>query len=150
MSTNRFENSVAKRLIMLIVVDTLRSDVFNAVVQGTPEGKAFSQAMGEAYWAETAIAAASWTAPSMGSILTGRHPQAHGLELDPSSPLHRGLKRLSGSVPTLAEELSGRGYFTQAVVTNELRDLKHKLPNGFHKVDILGIAKNPIVFKTRS
>ena len=134
--------------IMLVVIDTLRSDVFDAVVQGTPEGKAFSEAMGEAYWAETAIAAASWTAPSMGSILTGRHPQAHGLELDPSSPLHRGLKRLSGSVPTLAEELSGRGYFTQAVVTNELLHPRSGVARGFHSYQLLSgvTAYMPLLF----
>ena len=134
--------------IMLVVVDTLRSDVFDAVVQGTPEGKAFSEAMGEAYWAESAIAAASWTAPSMGSILTGRHPQAHGLELDPSSPLHRGLKRLSGSVPTLAEELSDRGYFTQAVVTNELLHPRSGVARGFDSYQLLSgvTAYMPLLF----
>ena len=59
---------------------------------------------------EAAFAQASWTKPSVASILTSLYPSSHGAILKPS--------RLPDSVVTLAEALSGFGYTTGGIVTN--------------------------------
>ena len=103
--------------LVLLVVDTLRQDVFRDVVATTPEGEAFRSSLGNAAWFENVIATSPWTAPSMASILTGLYPIEHGMERN-WSERRLSVGRLSSSVPTLAEALRDEGYATHALVTN--------------------------------
>jgi len=107
------------RNLVVIIIDTIRQDVFDSVVAQTQEGQRFRASLEDAGWFSNAVAAAPWTAPSVGSIMTGLYPGEHGFGRkteDPSRP----LQRLSDSVPTLAEHLNARGYQTVGIVTNSL------------------------------
>lgn len=123
--------------LVLVVIDTLRQDVFEAVLEETAEGRAFREAMDGAAWFTQAIAASPWTAPSIGTLMTGLHPREHGLELaareDPSRP----LAPLPDSVPTLAEHFRERGYWTEAIVTNPMLHPISGIARGFESYEIL-------------
>ena len=116
--------------ILFLVVDTLRFDIFRQVVAETPEGQRFAQAMSGAAWFEQTFATGPWTAPSMGSLLTGLYPEEHGLR---SAGKGHGLHPLAGSVPTLAEKLQAQGYWTEAIVSNPLLIEPTGVARGFHR-----------------
>ncbi|MBZ0112245.1 MAG: sulfatase-like hydrolase/transferase [Thermoanaerobaculia bacterium] len=116
--------------LILVVIDTLRQDVFQSVVEGTPEGAAFASRLKGAVWYSQAIAVAPWTPPSMASIFTGRYPREHGfrdLPLGTTSGFHA----LATAVPTLAERLRARGYYTYGIATNPVLHRDTGLLRGF-------------------
>lgn len=124
--------------LLLVVVDTLRLDVFESVVSETPEGRAFAESLGPAVWFDNAIAAAPWTAPSVGSILTGLYPQEHGFGAQsPSQDPNRPLRRLADAVPTLASRLRNRGYLTEAIGTNPILHPVSGIDRGFDSYELL-------------
>ena len=97
--------------VVLLVFDTMRGDVFADVLANTPEGQAFAEAFGSVTWFDQAVAASSWTGPSMSTVLTGLHPLEHQV---------RGSwqGRIPTDEPILAEFLRDRGYQTLGVVAN--------------------------------
>lgn len=123
--------------LILVVVDTLRQDVFRSVVDTTDEGRAFRRAASGSAWFSQAIAASPWTVPSIGTIMTGFYPQEHGFDTssirDPSRP----LTPLARSVPTLAEGLERLGYLTEAIGTNPLLQPVSGIARGFERYEIL-------------
>ena len=133
--------------LVMVLVDTLRQDVFAKVVEETPEGQAFKDALAGSVWFSQAIAAAPWTTPSVGSILTGRYPQEHGMENDPNSPLLFGVTRLDPETQTLAGHLADRGYTTAAVVTNGYLHPRSGIDRGFSEYHILrgASANHPLL-----
>lgn len=104
--------------LILLVVDTLRWDVFRQVLETTPEGAAFLDRFGPAAHFDRVTAVAPWTVPSMATILTGMYPTQHGLgertAVDPR------LRNLDPDVPTLALRLRNRSYRTMAWVANPI------------------------------
>ncbi len=96
--------------VLLYVVDTLRADGLrrygNRVVE-TPASDALAR---EGTLFENALAPSSWTRASIGTILTGLHPDVHGAEGREDS--------LPQPLETLAELFSAHGYATAAVVAN--------------------------------
>ena len=64
--------------VVLITVDALRADLVGAL--GGPRGLTpnLDRLAAEADWAERAVAASSWTVPSMASLFTGLQPWRHG------------------------------------------------------------------------
>src|SRR5262249_12215590 len=96
--------------VILIAVDTLRADHLSCygyqavrsphidalAADGTRYARMFSQA--------------SWTRPSMATILTGLYPSSHGA-------VHK-ADVLSDRVDTLAEELTKGGYYTVGFPNN--------------------------------
>ncbi len=123
--------------LILISLDTLRQDVFASVVDETPEGRAFRDALGGGAWFDNAIASSPWTAPSIGSIMTGLYPQEHGLKGSGTKDRSRPLTRLSKSVPTLAQRLRDSGFLTAAIVTNPLLHPFSGIARGFEHYEIL-------------
>ena len=95
--------------VLFIIVDTLRADALPAYGGNAVETPALDRLAGEAT-AFRAFAQASWTKPSIASILTSLYPSSHGATHKPS--------RLPDSVDTLAEVVSAFGYATGAIVTN--------------------------------
>ena len=97
--------------LLLISIDTLRADVL-PLYQGdqieTPALDALAAGGGTVFGA--AFAQASWTKPSMATLLTSLYPASHGATLKPS--------RLPDSVVTIAEALQQFGYSTGGIVTN--------------------------------
>jgi arylsulfatase A-like enzyme len=99
-------------LVVVYLVDTLRADhtgVYGYSRKTTPELDAFAR---DAVVFEAAVAHASWTKPSVASILTSRLPAQHrAVQLrDPLGPDN----------PTIAKRLSDRGWSTVAAIANSV------------------------------
>ena len=99
-------------LAIVYLVDTLRADhtgVYGYPRRTTPELDAFAK---DAVVFERAIAHASWTKPSVASILTSRLPAQHrAVQLrDPLDPAN----------PTIARRLAERGFSTGAAIANSV------------------------------
>jgi arylsulfatase A-like enzyme len=99
-------------LVIVYLVDTLRADhtgVYGYARPTTPQLDAFAK---DAVVFDAAIAHASWTKPSVASILTSRLPNRHRAvqlrdALDPGNP-------------TIAKRLSARGFSTGAAIANSV------------------------------
>ena len=99
-------------LAVIYLVDTLRADhtgVYGYGRQTTPELDAFAK---DAVVFDRAIVHASWTKPSVASILTSKLPGQHrAVQLrDPLDPAH----------VTIAERLDARGFATGAAIANSV------------------------------
>ncbi len=99
-------------LAVVYLVDTLRADhtgVYGYERNTTPELDAFAR---DGVVFEAAVAHASWTKPSVASILTSRLPGQHrAVQLrDP----------LEASQVTLAQRLDARGFATGAAIANSV------------------------------
>jgi arylsulfatase A-like enzyme len=96
--------------LILIVADTLRADAlgpYGGKPGVSPVLDAFAR---DAVVFERAYAQASWTRPSIASILTSLYPSAHGAV--------RKLDLLPDRVLSMAEALFDEGYWTTGIVTN--------------------------------
>ena len=96
--------------LVFVLLDTLRADALEmggGARAAMPQLNAF---LDDAYRFTDVIANASWTRPSMASMVTGLLPEEHGAR-DVGDPLEEGFT-------TLAEVLSGRGFETAALVSN--------------------------------
>jgi arylsulfatase len=115
-------------LILLISVDTLRADRLGAYGSErglTPHLDALAE---ESLVYEAAYAPASFTVPSMTSVLTGRYPEQNAIFINESI--------LPSSVPTMASVLQARGYRCGAVVSNwVLRAEATGIERGFERYD---------------
>ncbi|MBW2274270.1 MAG: sulfatase [Deltaproteobacteria bacterium] len=96
--------------IVLIVVDTLRSDHLPSYGYRRNTAPALSALADEGVLFERVIAPSSWTKTSMASMMTGLNPDGHAV---------RGVEdALSDSLPTLATSLAHAGYATIGINTN--------------------------------
>ncbi|MGH0032853.1 MAG: sulfatase family protein [Myxococcota bacterium] len=96
--------------VLLFVIDTLRADALGAYGNPTVETPRIDAFAAEGVLFERAYAPTSWTRASVASILTGQHPDTHGL--------NQRDEALPQEVETLAERLSDAGYATAAIVAN--------------------------------
>lgn len=106
--------------IVILTIDTLRAD--HAV---ETDSWAFLAERG-ATW-DRAMTTASWTVPSVGSIVSGLLPADHGAGKIPKggfSPLHE-------HVPTVALQLQQTGYHTQAFTVNPFVSTSLGFASGF-------------------
>jgi len=109
--------------VVLISVDSLRRDSISGLVRGlscTPNIDQLAQDSVSFSWA---LAAAPWTKPSVGSMLTGFPPDSIGLLALQG--------RLADGVPTLAERLADVGYRTAAFVSSPWLRPEYGLGRGF-------------------
>jgi len=95
--------------IVLIVVDTLRADSARGM-------ESYRRIAADGVEFRAAQAAAPWTTPSMGSLLTGLSVPEHGARRSSEKGLRR--KKLRPEVETLAERLAAAGYDTAGLVTH--------------------------------
>jgi arylsulfatase A-like enzyme len=95
--------------VLFVIVDTLRADALPAYGGEKLETPALDRLAAEGTVLR-AFAQASWTKPSIASILTSLYPSSHGAVHKPS--------RLPDSVDTLAEIVSAFGYTAGGIVTN--------------------------------
>ncbi|HUU00628.1 MAG TPA: sulfatase [Myxococcota bacterium] len=96
--------------VIIVVADALRADVLGAYGAGpevSPNVDAFAR---ESVIFAEAWSAASWTRPSVASIMTGLLARTHRI-------VHKS-DRLPEGIPTLAGQLQKSGYLTLASVTN--------------------------------
>ena len=122
--------------VLLLVLDTVRAldmSLYGLSRATTPEIDRFS-ARGTVF--DRAIAPAPWTLPSHASMFTGRAP--HELSADWRKPL-------DDRYPTLAGELSARGYLTAGFAANlAYASAESGLGRGFvhyegHRITAMGV-----------
>jgi arylsulfatase A-like enzyme len=113
--------------ILLIVVDTLRSDFISAY--GFPHSITpnIDELAREGVLYENAISASPWTTPSHASLFTGQYPSRNGVDgrnilLDPASK-------------TLAAELSRNGFQTAGFINNVYIRRQTGLGRGFQQYE---------------
>ena len=98
------------RHVILIVIDTLRADTVSCYGGSRVSTPNIDRLAADGILFERAYAPAPWTAPSMGSVLTGLSPFVHKTTTYKSN--------LPNALPTLAERMRRAGYLTWAVGTN--------------------------------
>jgi arylsulfatase A-like enzyme len=96
--------------VLLVIVDTLRADALDLYDASGVRTPALRRLARDGTLFSAAFAQASWTKPSIASILTGLYPSSHGAVHKPS--------QLPDSVVTLAEAFQAFGYTTSGIVTN--------------------------------
>ncbi len=96
--------------IVLVLVDELRKDAFDAWASRTVELSSWG---GVGF--EQMRSVAPWTYPSVVSLLSGLYPQQHGADGESRANL---LRRFSPEVPLLQRTLREAGYRTTAFVAN--------------------------------
>jgi arylsulfatase len=101
--------AAGKSNVILIVVDTLRADAAEWTrQQGGKSG--FAQLAKDGVVFDRTYSQASWTRPSIATILTAEYPSVHGT-------VHK-MDFLPNSALTLAEVFKAQGYWTTAFTTN--------------------------------
>jgi len=115
--------------IVLIVIDTLRADKMSAYGFPHPTSPDLDQLAAGGVRFATVIAQSSWTRPSLGSMLTSRHPRSVGIYKEQ-------LHMLDGRFDTLAESLQAAGYTTVGSTANPNINSSFGFAQGFeHYID---------------
>jgi arylsulfatase A-like enzyme len=94
--------------LVIVALDTLRADhvgLYGYARATSPRLDLFAR---DAFVFENVHSASPWTAPSLVSLMTSLHPEAHGVKDYPHPA------RLAEEATTLAEVLQRRGYATAA------------------------------------
>jgi len=115
--------------VLLVMVDTLRADhlsCYGSITVKTPQIDAL--AADGTRWANT-FSQASWTRPSVATILTGLYPSSHGAA-------HK-ADRLPDRVDTLAEVLQRGGYRTAGFADNANVSQAFNFQQGFDEYHYL-------------
>ena len=94
--------------VLVIVVDTLRSDHLSSHGYGRLTTPNLDRLAEQGVLFENAFATSSWSPPSHASLLTGRYLYEHDVDTEP----------FDGRYPTLADALRARGYRTGAFSAN--------------------------------
>lgn len=116
----------AQRHLILVSSDTLRTDVLEPY--GSDNPTPYLRALAEdSIVFEEPLAPAPWTLPSIAAIHTGLAPGVFG-------PIGLSWKMDRATV-TLAERLSGAGYYTGAIGQNALLLPRHGIHQGFQHYD---------------
>jgi len=111
--------------VVFVLVDTLRYDHVGR--SGDPRGLTprLDALAAEGVWFPHAMAASSWTRPSVASIMTGLHPGSHRVEGNDDA--------LPPEIPTLAQLLAASGVTTLAVSANANGGRAFGLDRGFQQ-----------------
>ena len=110
--------------VILLSIDTLRADHLTPYGYRHDTTPFVAERFGRGGTVfETMVAAATITTPSHATMFTSLTPAAHGT-LD-------GLKRLPGSLPTLAEWVRHEGHDTAAITENGWLSIRHGFGRGF-------------------
>lgn len=124
--------------VILIVIDALRADhlgCYGYEKQTSPNIDAFAK---EAVLFKNCYVQASWTKPSVASILTSLYPTTHGATFDAS--------KLPGEVTTLAEILHAAGYITYGYVSNPHLKRLFNFEQGFYFYDDYLMKKDKLYY----
>lgn len=123
--------------VVLVVVDTLRADAPGYAGNPRPTTPNLDAlAATEAAWFSRASACASWTLPSVATLLTGEYPWKHGVFRVMEGQDLWG--RLDPGATTLATVFHERGYRTAAYINNSFLAPEFGLNLGFDVYDYHG------------
>jgi arylsulfatase A-like enzyme len=98
--------------VVFVTVDTLRADHLGCYGYPRPTSPFLDSLAREGAVCLDATAAASWTKPATGTILTGLYPSRHG------ALYHGSMLHLPEGERTMAEAFRERGYVTAGFVAN--------------------------------
>jgi arylsulfatase A-like enzyme len=96
--------------VILIVIDTMRSDGLSCYGNPNASTPQIDQFASDSILFKDAFAASPWTSPSMATILTGLSPSVH-MTTDYKSIL-------PGTLETIGERMRNAGYLTHAIGSN--------------------------------
>lgn len=114
--------------LILISIDTLRPDHLGCYGYQRATSPHLDELASRSLLFENAISASSWTLPATASLLTGLHPNTHGV-------LGNERSYLVDGVTTLPEVLRARGISTAAFSANFLVNAAMNLDQGFERFD---------------
>ncbi len=115
--------------VVLIMVDTLRADHLSCYGSTTVKTPHIDALAADGLRWTNAFAQASWTRPSVATILTGLYPSSHGA-------VHK-ADRLPDRVDTLAEVLGRAGYHTVGFADNANVSQAFNFQQGFDEYHYL-------------
>lgn len=110
-SCSLFGGGSQKPNVVLVIIDTLRADKLGLYGFPRDTSSGLDLLGREGAWFRTVVAQASWTRPSIATMLTSRAPSSHGIRKEQ-------WDILGDSFTTLAEVLQGAGYGTYGVTAN--------------------------------
>jgi arylsulfatase A-like enzyme len=116
--------------VFILNIDMLRADhlgVYGYARDTTPELDRLAR---NGVWFRHAHSHASWTFPSVATLLTGLYPSSHGAGYARAGG-HYVTTTISDDILTLAEVMHGAGYATAAFVTNPQLKRASGLGQGF-------------------
>jgi arylsulfatase A-like enzyme len=113
--------------ILFISIDTLRADHLGTYGYKRPTSPRIDEFAKTAVVFEQAHSSASWTLPSLTSLMTSLYTSTHGMRKNES--------RLDPSFHTLAELLRNAGYDTAMVASHYFLAVTYGLQKGFTHVD---------------
>ena len=113
--------------ILLVSIDSLRSDHLHAYGYPRQTSPAIDALAGEGVLFQTAVSDTSWTLPAHMTILTALPQHQHQVSVD--------RRRLSPSALTLAEVLADSGYSTVAFVSGPYLRAEYGFHQGFDHYD---------------
>jgi arylsulfatase A-like enzyme len=116
--------------IVLISVDTLRSDALRADDRDAPPLVNLDAFAAQSVRFRHAVSAASWTLPSHGSLFTGLYPRRHGAT-DPRV-------KIATRVQTLTQALQARGYQTLGFANGGFLARIYGFDRGFERYESRG------------
>ncbi len=121
--------------IALIIIDTLRSDRIHGERGGIPIMPDLATFARGAWDFQQAIAQASWTKPSVTSILTGMYTDTHGVNFGVQAELvpgqDRKIQMVPKAVPMMAEYFRDLGYTAIGFQTNQHLQCQYGFGRGF-------------------
>ena len=123
--------------VILIVLDTVRADSLSMYGGRSGTTKNLEAFSNEALVFENCIASSSWTVPSHTSLFTGVYPVEHGLQSSTGKKGKKGIsaKYLSDKFITLAEIFKEKGYYTSAIIANNIMHPDSNIFQGFNHID---------------
>lgn len=129
------QHAPCRKNVVLIVIDTLRADRLRAERNGIPLMPNLAALADRSLCFTNTAAQATWTKPSMVSILTSLYPTTHRIEfgiqkriLEIQEPVVEGVP---DELETMAEYLQAAGYRTVAIQTNHQLKAAHGFRQGF-------------------
>jgi arylsulfatase A-like enzyme len=118
--------------VVVFMIDTLRADHLSAYGYSGVHSPAIDRLAADGVRFADAFSQASWTRPSVATILTGLYPSSHGA-------VHK-ADVIPDRVDTLAEQMQRAGYHTAAFVNNANVSQAFNFQQGFDEFRYLAPA----------
>ncbi len=121
--------------VILIITDTIRADFLSSYGYAKETSSVLSGLAQESVVYKNAYSTASWTLPSVASILTGTYPGFHGGHRVESAGNIFSVNKLAEENVTIAEVLQQNGYTTAGITSCEFVTGKFGFDQGFDYFD---------------